>query len=386
MNNNNRGLASGLNKTVTQSILPSVKSSVLTGISGDSITLKSVEMYTNLITNKKTITKPTSLDKTITKPNNSLRYVPVGNMHMSLKTLKNHFNYIIKTLPKFNNGLIEGNAYTYRIRHYLNMLTRFNLKLSNSSYSLYFFNKSNKSNKILLKMEKAAQMLRIAFLTKGCLISKPRFNIVSTSDTLEDKKSNKALKTKIIIDLFYLIKSTTHNNLTQLGPEGSQQISITNVYNKKFLYLIDYLTKLFNTEIELNLVRLYQPYQDSEILVNYLNNESYNNKFIKLTSRLFKNMKIYKINKNKIASLLGNNNTKTIGTLTSSYPSGISGINIKLAGRPINEKIIPRLTVKRAQRGNFNRLNTKVTQISTFTDKSRKGAFNFTVRLSHIFR
>ena len=138
MNNNNRGLASGLNKTVTQSILPSVKSSVLTGISGDSITLKSVEMYTNLITNKKTITKPTSLDKTITKPNNSLRYVPVGNMHMSLKTLKNHFNYIIKTLPKFNNGLIEGNAYTYRIRHYLNMLTRFNLKLSNSSYSLYF--------------------------------------------------------------------------------------------------------------------------------------------------------------------------------------------------------------------------------------------------------
>ena len=386
MNNNNRGLASGLNKTVTQSILPSVKSSVLTGISGDSITLKSVEMYTNLITNKKTITKPTSLDKTKTKPNNSLRYVPVGNMHMSLKTLKNHFNYIIKTLPKFNNGLIEGNAYTYRIRHYLNMLTRFNLKLSNSSYSLYFFNKSNKSNKILLKMEKAAQMLRIAFLTKGCLISKPRFNIVSTSDTLEDKKSNKALKTKIIIDLFYLIKSTTHNNLTQLGPEGSQQISITNVYNNKFLYLIDYLTKLFNTEIELNLVRLYQPYQDSEILVNYLNNESYNNKFIKLTSRLFKNMKIYKINKNKIASLLGNNNTKTIGTLTSSYPSGISGINIKLAGRPINEKIIPRLTVKRAQRGNFNRLNTKVTQISTFTDKSRKGAFNFTVRLSHIFR
>ena len=386
MNNNNRGLASGLNKTVTQSILPSVKSSVLTGISGDSITLKSVEMYTNLITNKKTITKPTSSDKTITKPNNSLRYVPVGNMHMSLKTLKNHFNYIIKTLPKFNNGLIEGNAYTYRIRHYLNMLTRFNLKLSNSSYSLYFFNKSNKSNKILLKMEKAAQMLRIAFLTKGCLISKPRFNIVSTSDTLEDKKSNKALKTKIIIDLFYLIKSTTHNNLTQLGPEGSQQISITNVYNNKFLYLIDYLTKLFNTEIELNLVRLYQPYQDSEILVNYLNNESYNNKFIKLTSRLFKNMKIYKINKNKIASLLGNNNTKTIGTLTSSYPSGISGINIKLAGRPINEKIIPRLTVKRAQRGNFNRLNTKVTQISTFTDKSRKGAFNFTVRLSHIFR
>ena len=125
-------------------------------------------------------------------------------------------------------------------------------------------------------MEKAAQMLRIAFLTKGCLISKPRFNIVSTSDTLEDKKSNKALKTKIIIDLFYLIKSTTHNNLTQLGPEGSQQISITNVYNNKFLYLIDYLTKLFNTEIELNLVRLYQPYQDSEILVNYLNNESYN--------------------------------------------------------------------------------------------------------------
>ena len=69
-----------------------------------------------------------------------------------------------------------------------------------------------------------------------------------------------------------------------------------------------------------------------------------------------------------------------------SFPSGISGVNIKLAGRSVNEKIIPRFTVKRAQRGNFSRLNTKMIEKSMYTDKSKKGAFNFSVRLSHIFR
>ena len=69
-----------------------------------------------------------------------------------------------------------------------------------------------------------------------------------------------------------------------------------------------------------------------------------------------------------------------------SFPSRISGLNIKLAGRTVKEKVIPRLTVKRAQRGTLNRLNAKLIEKSMFTDKTRKGAFNFTVRLSHIFK
>ena len=68
-----------------------------------------------------------------------------------------------------------------------------------------------------------------------------------------------------------------------------------------------------------------------------------------------------------------------------SYPSGVSGVNIKLAGRPLNERIIPRLTVKRAQRGSFNRLSAKMIEKSMYTDKTRKGAYSFTVTLSQNF-
>ena len=162
-------------------------------------------------------------------------------------------------------------------------------------------------------------------------------------------------------------------------------------FNDKFNFLCDYLTKLFNSEIELELVRVYRPYQDSNILVQYLNSKSYNVKFILTVSKLFKRIKIYKrTNSFNLLSLQEIKNQNNIGPVlfneSVSYPSGISGINIRLAGRPMKERIVPRYTVKRAQRGNFNKLNTKMIERSMFTDKTKKGSFNFTVRLSHIFK
>ena len=77
---------------------------------------------------------------------------------------------------------------------------------------------------------------------------------------------------------------------------------MTENFSTKCSYLTDYLTKLFNTEVELNLVRLYQPYQDSNILVQFLNSESYNNKFIRLVSRLFKNINLSNSIKSEIFS------------------------------------------------------------------------------------
>ena len=44
----------------------------------------------------------------------------------------------------------------------------------------------------------------------------------------------------------------------------------------------------------MELVRVYRPYQDSNILVQYLNSKSYNVKFILTVSKLFKKIKIYK--------------------------------------------------------------------------------------------
>nr|YP_010455099.1 hypothetical protein NYK79_mgp49 [Porodaedalea mongolica]UUA03941.1 hypothetical protein [Porodaedalea mongolica]WCF76701.1 ribosomal protein S3 [Porodaedalea mongolica] len=330
-----------------------------------------------------------------------------SGLFMSLNSFKDYFNYLSNAISTFTlaegkgklnypTPLIKDNnkINSYKIRHYLNLLTKFDFKLSTSNYDYFQF---KKSNKYLFAMEKAADLLRLAFLTKGCLISKPIFNIVYSHNGLENEfnlsesKDTNSNKAKIIIHLFYYIK--TKGLLNKASPSGKLSSTfkgtsyrgqgkdkfLTSIYDAKFLFLSDYLTKLFNTEIEFELVRLYQPYQDSNILVQFLNNQSYNKKFIKLVSRLFRKINIYKKNKFNIP------NTTLLNEAVS-FPSGVSGVNIKLAGRPINERIIPRLTVKRAQRGNFNRLNAKVIEKSMFTDKSRKGAFNFTVRLSHIFR
>lgn len=377
------------------------------------------------------------------------------NLFSSLNSIKYYYYYLSNILNTINLGVNKGRlnktvklnntlnfndkVKIYKIRHYLNLLSKFDYNLSTSFYNIYQF---KKSNKLLFAMEKAAEYLRLSFLSKGCLISKPIFNFVypQNSSFTEigeidlnsnlnlskfNTKNNKFNKAKIIIHLFYFMKKSpdklelfNNNNISQTNITGQNKIldlnntstdlkslslkikgvqnfrdkdkakNITYLYDKNFTHLTDYLSKLFNADIELELIRLYQPYHDSNIFVQYLNNKSYNFKFISLTNRLFKIINIYR--KKKMSSLQifkGDDNINT--TLFKeevSFPSGISGVNIKLAGRPIKERIVPRYTVKRTQRGNFNRFNTKMIEKSMFTDKSKKGAFNFSVRLSHIFR
>ena len=307
------------------------------------------------------------------KLNSSTKYVPLGNRNIALSLLSTNLTI---------------NSDQKKIRHYLNLLTNYEFKLFNSNFNFYNF---KNTNKYLFAMEKASQLLKLAFYSKGCLISKPSFNIVYTNRKIENEINPNldpilSSKTpKIIINLFYYIKKATILS-SKNSSNGISQSLISDTFNNKFDYLTDHLTKLFGTEVELNLTRLYQPYQDSNILVQHLNSRSYNNKFIKLVSTLFKNINIYKQNKTNLSLTQSSQASSPAKTNTVSYPSGISGVNIKLAGRALNERIIPRLTVKRAQRGSFNRLNAKLIEKSIYTDKTRKGAFSFTVTLSQVFR
>lgn len=348
--------------------------------------------------------------------------------------------YLIKKIVEANSNLsciqdpntvIPQGERGKRYRQYLNSLTNFNFKLSNSYYDYFHFNKSN-NNKYFFALEKATNLLKLVFLSKGCLISKPIFNVVYNSSNIAEEIKNNNMpytgavqcptlgkgkdsdKPKIIINLFYFVSFST-----------KKVEKITNIYNDKFLFLSEYLNKLFNCDVELNLVRLYLPYQDSNILAQYLNIGSFKKRFVYLASRLFRTVKIFKTNSGAnrgIKTTLPNGNilpscilngpfapilsppfiNEGIGVAgvndntspengfvpngTVAYPSGVSGINIKLAGRTPTQKLIPRVAVRRAQRGNFSRLNSKMIEKSMCVDTSKKGSFNFTVRLSHVFR
>ena len=314
----------------------------------------------------------------VTSIQNTAKYFHIGNKFMSFnmfRSLLNNFNTDIKNIQ---NNTQEIN--TNNLRYYLNLLTNFEYSLLNN-YNMYRF---NKTNKYVFAMKKAAKFLNVAFNSKGCFISRPSFNLIITNNDIENEIINNLRQnqtsTKVVINFFYYVKtSEVYNSIVQ----NDNARILSDLFGEKFIYLTDYLTNLFNTEVELNMTRLYLPHQDASILVQALNVESYSNKFIRMISRLFKIMNIDNSNKSEIFDEL---NLLAIGKNNyTSYPSNVSGVSVKLAGRPLNERIIPRLTVKRAQRGSFNRLNAKMIEKSIYTDKTRKGAYSFTVTLSQKF-
>ena len=102
--------------------------------------------------------------------------------------------------------------------------------------------------------------------------------------------------------------------------------------------------------------------------------KSYRNRFVKLTRKLFR--KAYTFDPAKAYNLVD----------FISYPSLLSGIHIKLAGRAFKQRIIPRMTVKYAQKGTLTNLNVKLLDKGRFTGKTRRGSFTFTVTLAHLIK
>lgn len=357
-------------------------------LSSSSLTSKTNEI--SLISNNK------STIKNLKDENQKLNYASLSNLLTSNNKQHLPSNYKLdtkyldakgkfigigkKNMP-FDSFKLTIMNNSNKLRHYINSISDFKFTLANSTYNFYSF---NQTKKYLFAMKAASNLLTTSFNNKGCLISKPSFSVTHTNYRLEDEIKNSFRKgynlnpAKITINLFYFVKTAN------LQDKSNLDLSLLNdTFDSKFSNLTDCLTKLFNTEVELNLTRLYQPYHESNILVQFLNSESYNNKFIRLVSQLFQHANIYKVN--KLSSLITPDN-KLSNQTNVAFPSGISGINVKLAGRSLNERIIPRLTVKRAQRGTFNRLNSKLINKSVFTDKTKKGAFSFTVTLSQTFR
>ena len=67
------------------------------------------------------------------------------------------------------------------------------------------------------------------------------------------------------------------------------------------------------------------------------------------------------------------------------YPSYLSGMNVKLAGRLMTQSMRPRFTVQSFQEGSLARVKVHFIEKSRFTGKNKRGAFSFTITLSHVF-
>jgi len=277
------------------------------------------------------------------------------------------------------------------INQYLKSMSIYNMSNNGIfiSYSnIISFNFKNETNKLIKNIYK---LLAASFKSMYCLISKPVF--VITPD-------------KIIIQLFYFLfipnilkfkKIHKYGNISKsnlskmlwfkrkkrikkqyrkfrkikinvrIKLRKLSNIVLTKIFTNKFKKLCDLLSHLFKKPVQLDLIRLHYPYKDSHILVNLLGIMINKIKLRIIFRKLFEKAVIKKFKK-----FTGKTNLNLM-------PAFLSGIHIKVAGRLLTHRVIPRKTVKTIKRGAIAHGKINFYDVARFTNKNKRGAYSITV-------
>lgn len=147
------------------------------------------------------------------------------------------------------------------------------------------------------------------------------------------------------------------------------KFNIFKVFSFKFKLICAILSNKFKKPVELQLIRIHQPFHDSNILVNLLSLNIKNKKFKT-------NVAIEKLYAKKAIKNLYDYSIKS----TNFIPTFLSGIKIRIGGRLMREPIIPRITTKNFERGASSPGKVNFLDTATITKKNRKGSY--TIKIS----
>ena len=189
---------------------------------------------------------------------------------------------------------------------------------------------------------------------------------------------------KIIINLFYFV--SRNKTRRQIGSSYSSLKFLSN-NQKQLQHLCTNLSKCLKKPVELELVRLYYPYNDSQILANSIGLLSKNikNRFRTLVDNTFNFSKIK--NPAKMGAFPSAGLPAALGKKTriSILPSFLTGIKFRLGGRLLSQKVVPRFTVQTFQDGSLARTKANIVTSSRFTHKNKRGTFSITVSVGQGF-
>lgn len=297
-----------------------------------------------------------------------------------------------------------------------------NQSLYNSKSIVYSFDKKN--NKLNLLFSTAESLLNSFFLSLSSLISKPVFLISHDKiviklliyvSPIEDRNFQTSILNKHLwsdinkIQEMSLLSSGTENTFSELK-------SFFNKNKNKLEKFSFILGKLFGKKIELNIIRLHFPFHDSTILSKILGspNNSSKYKFSRMIQNLLPRAVIRnpsartnslpliqhvsedgEILDNSKSGITGFNlildpndlfkNTREKGDSgVTRLPSYLSGLSIRLGGRLLSQRIIPRYTVQFKQEGSLARGKVSFLESSRFTSKNKRGSYSFTISISHV--
>ena len=329
-----------LNQIYSLHILKEIKNEGIIDISQE----KKIELDNNKYFNSK---KATKLLKSIIEVSDNIIYADKSKRNLLNKNQFNLHNSNLNTkLTEIN--LKKSNLILLNKEQYIKLISPLNSKLANISNQIYIF--TNKSYKQMNKNLKNLHFLcKIAFLKMSSIISKP---IIFNNPNL------------IKITLFYYWKPSRKISL-----KSNLHSKFLNLYNNKLEKLVNLLNTLFNKSVELELIRIYSPQNESNILANLIGILSNFIKFRYIHMKLFKvtKMKIFKKKfiKNKI-------------------PSFLSGFYLKLAGRVLTQKIQRRVRSKVIQKGNLTGTKTELINLNRILNKNKRGTFSITIKTGHI--
>jgi hypothetical protein len=191
----------------------------------------------------------------------------------------------------------------------------------------------------------ATKVIEQFFSPIRALASKPTFTMTS-SDTEGGK---------VIVNVFYYIANK------------EQALSDSTINS-----LGQVLSKLFKRPVELRFVRLHYPYLNSYILAQYIaiNSNRYN--FTRIQRAIFNALRPV-----KASSLADSTGSDQL------VPAFITGMKIRVSGRLVTQRSVPRQTVQTAQIGSFSGQHN-VIDYASFTSKNKKGAFTVKVWISQV--
>lgn len=240
------------------------------------------------------------------------------------------------------------------------------------------------------------------FKSMYCLISKPVF--ITTPDKIKIQLFYFLVIPKILIDS----NSTSPNKIknsslmnwvykdlkVQTKFKKLAQSNLTKVYPNKFKLICSILSKFFKKPVELDLIRLHQPYYDSNILVNFLALIINKNNISACIHKLFDNNIVqmpmaFAQLKWIVAFAVGGKGPfavqadPNISLIQSA--AYLSGLNIKISGRLMREPILPRITTKNFEKGSTAIGKINYSDKARFTHRNRKGAFTITIKSGQNF-
>ena len=162
----------------------------------------------------------------------------------------------------------------------------------------------------------------------------------------------------------------------------------------KLKKISEIISKFFKKPLELNLIRVYYPYNDSNIFVNFLALNIKRMKMKMLIKKLLKKAVFKKANNYKTSYVLNNLSLATpnseilsdniedfnsMANIPSNIPAVLSGFKIKVAGRLMSKVLIPRKTVTNNIKGTVSKNKIQFLDRARFTSKNKRGAYSITV-------